>query len=231
MTSSHCYLHRVRCTQTCVICFGPNWIRGSCVVANLINCINPIDKMGLDQVENVKRIAKYLKLAPGTIFINDEKVNKKLHSILLYFSRHNLDRTFLLQRIELKSKHLLQVISRKVKDKTLSGYTTIISSMAKDSKNDFAQSDILTQCLITQWFDYSVLFIEPALYSKTTDIVLQVRSSTHAESLPRLTYTSRSYRNWINTFRRDLTWLDKTSHWLMSLSSIRWPTWWLLWLQ
>lgn len=68
------------------------------------------------------------------------------------------------------------MISRKTKDETLTGYTTIISALARESKiNDFAKSDLLTQCLIVQWFDYSVLFIDPAVDSKaSTDLLLQV---------------------------------------------------------
>lgn len=70
-----------------------------------------------------------------------------------------------------------QVICRKVKDQTLSGYTTIISAMGRESKtNGLNGKDLLTQCLIVQWFDYSVLFIDPAVESKASrDLVLQVR--------------------------------------------------------
>lgn len=32
--------------------------------------------MDQNSVENLKRIAKYLKVSPGTITMNDEKVNK-----------------------------------------------------------------------------------------------------------------------------------------------------------
>lgn len=71
---------------------------------------------------------------------------------------------------------LLQVICRKTKENTLSGYTTIISALARESKtNNFAKSDLLTQCLIVQWFDYTVLFIDPAVNSKaSTELLLQV---------------------------------------------------------
>lgn len=63
-----------------------------------------------------------------------------------------------------------------MKDKTLTGYTTIISAMARESTaNEYAKNDLLTQCLIVQWLDYSVLFIDPAVKHKSyTDIVLQV---------------------------------------------------------
>lgn len=69
-----------------------------------------------------------------------------------------------------------QVISRKTKDQILTGYTTIISALGRESKiNDFAKSDVLTQCLIVQWFDYTVLFIDPAVNSKaSTELLLQV---------------------------------------------------------
>lgn len=65
-----------------------------------------------------------------------------------------------------------------MKDKTLTGYTTIISAMARESSaNEYTKNDLLTQCLIVQWFDYAVLFIDPAVKHKTyTDIVLLVCS-------------------------------------------------------
>lgn len=70
----------------------------------------------------------------------------------------------------------LKVISRKLKDSTLTGYTTIISAMGRESTvNEFSKSDLLTQCLIVQWFDYSVLYIDPAVNHKSlTELVLQV---------------------------------------------------------
>lgn len=48
--------------------------------------------------------------------------------------------------------------------------------MGRESiNNTFASSDLITQCLIAQWFDYAVLFVGPAVNSKTlTDGVLQV---------------------------------------------------------
>lgn len=79
---------------------------------------------------------------------------------------------------------MFQVVCRKVKDQTLSGYTTIVSAMGRESKIDvFGNKDLLTQCLIVQWFDYSVLFIDPAIESKTsTDLVLQVcQQSLHKQ--------------------------------------------------
>lgn len=70
----------------------------------------------------------------------------------------------------------LQVVCRKLKDKTLTGFATIISAMGRESKlNQFAVNDLVTQTLIVQWFDYAVLFIGPATSSKhLTDLVLQV---------------------------------------------------------
>lgn len=49
-------------------------------------------------------------------------------------------------------------------------------------KSDFVKSDLLTQCLIVQWFDYSVLYIDPAVNHKSlTELVLQVCLQTHAK--------------------------------------------------
>lgn len=50
--------------------------------------------MDQNSVENLKRIAKYLKVSPGTITINDEKVNK-FHLVFeaIFFNiQHNLQR-------------------------------------------------------------------------------------------------------------------------------------------
>lgn len=48
----------------------------------------------------------------------------------------------------------------------------------ESTANEFAKSDLLTQCLIAQWFDYAVQFIDPAVKHKTlTELVLQVGST------------------------------------------------------
>lgn len=47
--------------------------------------------MDQNSVENLKRIAKYLKVSPGTITMNDEKVNKFQSVLKQFYSRkHNL---------------------------------------------------------------------------------------------------------------------------------------------
>lgn len=86
-----------------------------------------------------------------------------------------------------------QVICRKVKDQTLSGYTTIISAMGRESKNNGLNGkDLLTQCLIVQWFDYSVLFIDPAVESKASrDLVLQVCSENHRIQIKTIIFSIR----------------------------------------
>lgn len=49
--------------------------------------------MASNSVENLKRIAKYLKVPPGTIAINNEKVNKNVFSCFFFSSalEHNLN--------------------------------------------------------------------------------------------------------------------------------------------
>lgn len=68
------------------------------------------------------------------------------------------------------------MVSRSLKNTTLAGYSTIISAMGRESKsNQFSKTDLVTQCLIVQWFDYAVLFVVPAVNSKSsTELVLQV---------------------------------------------------------
>lgn len=53
-------------------------------------------------------------------------------------------------------------------NKNQCGYATIVSALGRESKQDtFASSDYVKQCLIAQWFDYAVLFVGPAVNSKT----------------------------------------------------------------
>lgn len=68
----------------------------------------------------------------------------------------------------------LQVVCRSAKNKNQCGYSTIVSALGRESKQDtFASSDYVKQCLIAQWFDYAVLFVAPAINSKTaTEAVL-----------------------------------------------------------
>lgn len=67
----------------------------------------------------------------------------------------------------MRAFRLFQVISRSAKSKTQSGYASIVAALARESKLDtFASSDLLQQCLISQWFDYAVLFVRPAASSK-----------------------------------------------------------------
>lgn len=72
---------------------------------------------------------------------------------------------------------LFQVVFRSLKNKTLTGFSTIISAMGRESKsNTFSSSNLVTQCSIMQWFDYAVLFVIPAISSKSSiESVLQVK--------------------------------------------------------
>lgn len=49
--------------------------------------------------------------------------------------------------------------------------------MGRESKtNTFSSSNLVTQCSIMQWFDYAVLFVIPAISSKSSiESVLQVK--------------------------------------------------------
>lgn len=134
--------------------------------------------MDQNSVENLKRIAKYLKVSPGTITINDEKVNKfhLVFGAIHFIIQHNLQQDCFFPIKSQFFRSISQVVCRKVKDKTLTGFTTIISAMGRESKsNQFSSSDLLTQTLVVQWFDYAVLFIDPAANSKhLIDLVFQV---------------------------------------------------------
>lgn len=60
------------------------------------------------------------------------------------------------------------MIYRSSKQENLSGFASIVSSMARESKQgSFGNNEYLKQCLISQWFDYAVLFVAPAVHSKT----------------------------------------------------------------
>lgn len=62
----------------------------------------------------------------------------------------------------------MQVVCRSAKNKNQCGYATIISALGRESKQDmFASNNHAKQCLIAQWFDYAVLFVGPAINSKT----------------------------------------------------------------
>lgn len=68
-----------------------------------------------------------------------------------------------------------QVICRSVKNQTLCGFASIVNQLVRESKDlNLADKDLATQCLITQWFEYAVLFVTPATNSRhTADIVLR----------------------------------------------------------
>lgn len=62
-----------------------------------------------------------------------------------------------------------------MKNKTLCGFASIVNQLARESKDlNLDEKDLATQCLITQWFEYAVLFVVPAGNSKhTAEIVLR----------------------------------------------------------
>ena len=69
----------------------------------------------------------------------------------------------------------LQIVCRSAKNKTLSGFATIVAQLARESKDGLvAERDLTTQCLIDQWFDYAGQFVVPAATDKhTAEGVLQ----------------------------------------------------------
>lgn len=60
-----------------------------------------------------------------------------------------------------------QIVTRTSKsNEILSGFATVILSLASESKDDSVKQlneDLETQCLVSQWLDYSVLFVSPAV--------------------------------------------------------------------
>ncbi|XP_055638714.1 eukaryotic translation elongation factor 1 epsilon-1 isoform X1 [Toxorhynchites rutilus septentrionalis] len=93
-------------------------------------------------VENVNNAANFMKVAPGKIGYNSEKI------ITRYISKTN---------------------------ESISGYSSILQSLARDSKNLVAREslkDIETELQVAQWIDYSVLFVSPAARDKHVAKVL-----------------------------------------------------------
>ncbi|XP_055598100.1 eukaryotic translation elongation factor 1 epsilon-1 [Uranotaenia lowii] len=83
-------------------------------------------------VENVNKAANFMKVAPGKIGYNSEKI------ITRYIPE---------------------------KSESISGFSSIIQSLARESKNEIIRNsfnDIETELQVAQWIDYSVLFISPA---------------------------------------------------------------------
>lgn len=62
-----------------------------------------------------------------------------------------------------------------MKNKTLCGFASIVNQLARESKDlKWAEEDLTTQCLISQWLEYAVQFVIPATNSKhTAEIVLR----------------------------------------------------------
>ncbi|KAL9705395.1 hypothetical protein quinque_008913 [Culex quinquefasciatus] len=87
-------------------------------------------------VEKITKTANFLKVAPGKIGYNSEKI------ITRYIPKTN---------------------------ESISGFSSIIVSLARESKNDIIRDsfkDIETELQVCQWIDYSVLFVSPAAKDK-----------------------------------------------------------------
>lgn len=75
------------------------------------------------------------------------------------------------------------MILRTTKTKSQRGYTTIVSAMARESGDDFfGKADLLKQCLIVQWLDYVVLFVEPATNSKTASEAVLIELNEYLQT-------------------------------------------------
>ncbi|XP_037923228.1 eukaryotic translation elongation factor 1 epsilon-1 [Hermetia illucens] len=60
-----------------------------------------------------------------------------------------------------------QVVTRTVKNQTQQGYATILSQLAKESKDDSSKTASLeTQTEIRQWIDYAILYVAPGTKDK-----------------------------------------------------------------
>ncbi|XP_055540300.1 eukaryotic translation elongation factor 1 epsilon-1 [Wyeomyia smithii] len=83
-------------------------------------------------IEGVTKTANFLRVAPGKIGYNSEKI------ITRYIPKSN---------------------------ESISGYSSILLSMARESKNEIIKAsfkNIETELQVAQWIDYSVLFVLPA---------------------------------------------------------------------
>lgn len=119
-----------------------------------------------DIVESVNKISSFIKVNPGKISYNNEKV-----------------RIFPSNVLEVSQFHCFyfQIICRTIPktNQTISGFTTILESVARESKEQSVKdviADRETQCLVSQWIDYAVLFVSPAAKDKhVTSSLLKVR--------------------------------------------------------
>uniref|UniRef100_A0A0K8TSE2 Putative eukaryotic translation elongation factor 1 epsilon-1-like protein n=1 Tax=Tabanus bromius TaxID=304241 RepID=A0A0K8TSE2_TABBR len=84
--------------------------------------------------ETVTKIANYLRVPPGKIAYNNEKI-----------------------------------VTRTVKNKTVSGFTTILTALCNESNAEIVkngQTSIEVECLVQQWIEYAVLYIAPGSKDK-----------------------------------------------------------------
>lgn len=62
-----------------------------------------------------------------------------------------------------------QIITRSTKTENLSGFTTVLNSIARESNVDCAKAifnDVKLECLVYQWIEYAFLFVAPAAKNK-----------------------------------------------------------------
>ncbi|XP_062551028.1 eukaryotic translation elongation factor 1 epsilon-1 [Armigeres subalbatus] len=103
-------------------------------------------------VEQVTKAASFMKVAPGKIGYNAEKI------ITRYIPKTN---------------------------ESISGFSSIIQSIARESKNDVIRdsfTDIETELQVAQWVDYSVLYVSPASKDKHVSKALLEELNKQLES-------------------------------------------------
>ncbi|XP_058455504.1 eukaryotic translation elongation factor 1 epsilon-1 [Malaya genurostris] len=70
-------------------------------------------------------------------------------------------------------------------NESISGYSSILQSLARESKNELIQDsfkDIETELQVAQWIDYSVLFVQPGVKDKHVSKVLLEELNNYLET-------------------------------------------------
>lgn len=109
-------------------------------------------------VATVQKIANCLGVAPGKIQLNEEQVKHQGGGHMCKY----------ICKINIIS--VVKVVTRTgAQNKTVSGFATILESLARESKSETAQNSIATkevQAQVYQWIEFAVLYVAPGSKDK-----------------------------------------------------------------
>lgn len=134
-------------------------------------------------LEKINRIANFLKVNPGKLNYNHEKV---IFPKQIVKKKNNLNKNLIFFKVITRYFNKTNDIS------DISGFSTIVQSLAKESKEQIIKNgltDLETQCLVAQWVEYAVLYASSSdkhvtnSLLKELHIYLSTRSYFVGESL------------------------------------------------